>query len=48
MSKATWTGAINSDWAAAGNWNPAGIPGVNSDVAIATGAPVGAGEAPIC
>ena len=40
MSKSTWTGAVSSDWADADNWSPAGIPGVNSDVVIATGAPV--------
>src|SRR5580658_3869110 len=40
MSKSTWTGAVNSDWADADNWSPAGIPGVNSDVVIASGAPV--------
>jgi hypothetical protein len=40
MSKSTWTGAVSSDWARRGNWSPAGIPGVNSDVVIATGAPV--------
>src|ERR1700724_2653732 len=37
MSKSTWTGAVNSDWADAGNWSPAGIPGVTSDVVITTG-----------
>ena len=40
MSKSTWTGAVNSDWFDADNWSPAGIPGVNSDVVIASGAPV--------
>jgi hypothetical protein len=40
MSKSTWTGAVNSDWDDPDNWSPAGIPGVNSDVVIATGAPV--------
>jgi hypothetical protein len=40
MSKSTWTGAVSSDWDDANNWSPAGIPGVNSDVVIATGAPV--------
>ena len=39
MSKSTWTGAVSSDWNDANNWSPAGIPGVNSDVVIATGAP---------
>jgi len=37
MSKSTWTGAVNSDWADAGNWSPAGVPGASSDVTIATG-----------
>jgi hypothetical protein len=37
MSKSTWTGAVSSDWNDANNWSPAGIPGVNSDVVIATG-----------
>ena len=40
MGKSTWTGAVSSDWDDANNWSPAGIPGVNSDVDIATGAPV--------
>ena len=40
MSKSTWTGAINSDWDDPDNWSPAGVPGVTSDVVIATGAPV--------
>jgi hypothetical protein len=40
MSKSTWTGAISSDWNDADNWSPTGIPGSNSDVVIATGAPV--------
>jgi hypothetical protein len=40
MSKSTWTGAVNSDWDDPDNWSPAGIPGVNSEVVIATGAPV--------
>jgi hypothetical protein len=39
MTTSTWTGAASSDWHDADNWNPAGIPGVNSDVVIATGAP---------
>ena len=34
MSKSTWTGAISSDWANAGNWSPAGLPGASSDVVI--------------
>jgi len=37
MSKSTWTGAVNSDWANAGNWSPAGVPDASSDVTIATG-----------
>ena len=37
MSKSTWTGAVNSDWADADNWSPAGVPGADSDVTIATG-----------
>jgi len=37
MSKSTWTGDISSDWADAGNWSPAGIPGAGSDVAITIG-----------
>ena len=37
MSKSTWTGAISSDWNDADNWSPVGVPGVNSDVTIATG-----------
>jgi hypothetical protein len=40
MSTSTWTGAVNSDWDDADNWSPAGVPGVNSDVVISTGAPV--------
>jgi hypothetical protein len=40
MGKSTWTGAVSSDWANADNWSPAGVPGVNTDVVIATGAPV--------
>src|SRR5271156_5245918 len=40
MSKSTWTGAVNSDWADGGNWSPAGIPGASSNVVIAKGAPV--------
>ena len=37
MSKSTWTGAVNSDWADADNWSPAGVPDASSDVTIATG-----------
>jgi hypothetical protein len=40
MSTPTWTSAVNADWDVADNWSPAGIPGVDSDVVIATGAPV--------
>jgi len=40
MSKSTWTGAVNSDWADPDNWSPAGMPRVNSDVVIATGTSV--------
>jgi len=40
MSTSTWTGAVSSDWAVAGNWSPAGVPGASSDVTIATGSPV--------
>jgi hypothetical protein len=37
MSTSKWTGAVNSDWDDADNWSPAGIPGADSDVTIATG-----------
>ena len=37
MSKSTWTGAVSSDWDDPDNWNPVGVPGVGSDVTIATG-----------
>jgi hypothetical protein len=47
MSKSTWTGAVSSDWADAGNWSPAGIPGVSSDVVIASGTPVALASASI-
>ncbi len=40
MSKSTWTGKVSSDWNDPNNWSPAGVPGVNSDVVITTGAPV--------
>jgi hypothetical protein len=40
MTKSKWTGAVSSDWADPDNWSPAGVPTVNSDVVIATGAPV--------
>ena len=47
MSTSTWTGAVNNDWADADNWSPADIPGVNSDVVIAAGAPVAVASASI-
>ena len=28
-----WTGAVNSNWTTAGNWNPAGVP-VNGDTVV--------------
>jgi hypothetical protein len=37
MSKSTWTGGVNSDWADADNWSPAGVPDASSDVSIAAG-----------
>ena len=37
MSTSTWTGKNSSDWADAGNWGPAGVPGAGSDVAITIG-----------
>jgi hypothetical protein len=40
MGKSTWTSGSGGDWDDADNWSPAGIPGVTSDVVIATGAPV--------
>lgn len=30
----TWTGAVDSDWHKAGNWNPAWVPGTVCDVII--------------
>jgi hypothetical protein len=36
MSKSTWTGAVSSDWNDPDNWSPAGVPGLSSDVTIAT------------
>jgi hypothetical protein len=33
----TWTGAVNDDWNAAGNWSPEGVPGFNDNVLITTG-----------
>ena len=42
-----WTGAVNSNWTTAGNWNPAGVP-VNGDTVVIalegaqiTGVPLG-------
>jgi hypothetical protein len=29
-----WTGLINGDWNNAGNWIPAGVPGLDDDVGI--------------
>jgi hypothetical protein len=43
MSTSKWTGAVSSNWDDANNWSPAGIPGVNSDVVIASGSPVASG-----
>jgi formylmethanofuran dehydrogenase subunit C len=40
MSTSTWTGDVNSEWAEAGNWSPAGVPDASSDVVIAAGAPI--------
>ena len=40
MGKSTWTGAVSSDWDDPDNWSPSGVPGVNSDVVITSGAPV--------
>jgi hypothetical protein len=37
ISTSTWTGAVNTDWDDADNWSPAGVPGADSDVTIATG-----------
>jgi hypothetical protein len=47
MSASTWTGAVNSDWDDADNWSPAGVPGPDSDVTIATGAPAPVASASI-
>jgi hypothetical protein len=30
----TWTGAVSTNWNAAGNWNPMGLPGATSEVVI--------------
>jgi hypothetical protein len=40
MTKSTWTGAINSDWANADNWSPAGVPDASSNVVITIGVAV--------
>jgi beta-glucosidase len=34
---ATWTGAVNTDWATAGNWSCTIVPDANTDVIINTG-----------
>src|SRR3989475_3696493 len=34
----SWTGSISTDWAVAGNWNPAGIPSDTDDVTIPSSA----------
>jgi hypothetical protein len=47
MSTSTWTGAVNSDWDDADNWSPAGIPGADSDVTIASGTPLALASASI-
>jgi hypothetical protein len=47
MTKSTWTGAVNSDWDDADNWSPAGAPGPDSDVTIASGTPVALASASI-
>jgi hypothetical protein len=40
LSSDTWTGAVNADWATAGNWS-AGVPGSTTDVILSatTGTP---------
>ena len=41
MSTSLWLGGLNSNnWATAGNWSPAGIPGASTDVLIDGGSPV--------
>jgi len=35
----TWTGAVSSDWNAAGNWNPSGVPTTTDSVTIPGGTP---------
>ena len=47
MSTSPWTGAVNSDWDDPDNWTPAGVPGVNSDVVIASGTPFALASASI-
>jgi hypothetical protein len=34
QAQTTWTGAAGTDWATAGNWNPAGVPTAATDVFI--------------
>src|ERR1700751_5619811 len=34
---ATWTGAVNTDWATAGNWSCNVVPDAHTDVIINTG-----------
>ncbi|PKH50241.1 hypothetical protein CXF68_05795 [Tenacibaculum sp. Bg11-29] len=34
---ATWTGALNTDWAQSLNWNPTVIPTANADITIPSG-----------
>ena len=36
--QSTWTGAVDTNWATAGNWSPSGVPGVTTDVTIPAGA----------
>ena len=35
----TWTGSLGTDWDDAGNWSPAGVPGICDTVYIPTGLP---------
>ena len=34
-AQTTWTGATDTDWHTAGNWNPSGAPAADDDVVIA-------------
>src|SRR6267378_1991184 len=34
----SWTGSVSTDWAIAGNWNPAGVPSDTDDVTISLSA----------